>query len=341
MKSRLSFLLIVLLFLPLLALAESESTVWHAGDGEVWNDAGEHFEYEIEDDHAVLTFYWTEKDKPQPPVVLVPAVVNGVPLTAIGVGAFNNDASYESADGWRTSYDGEQVECIVIPEGVTTLKGEAFICAHDVKRIELPATLKEIETGLTYTFHHVYAEISFPNGNPNYRVENGFLIDTRSDTLVYCSPSSHHLPLPRVRRIGDSALEYYSQFQTVLEFPDSVEYIGRMNAYDCVDLETIIIPGSVVELADDALKTNTAKTIILNEGLRRIGAFAFAETEITEIAIPSTVEWIGAYAFFLTDVEDNLPELSCYVETEEEYEQRCYGEDADWDDEEEWDEDDD
>ena len=70
-------------------------------------------------------------------------------------------------------------------------------------------------------------------------------------------------------------------------------FIGANNAYDCVDIETIIVPGSVVELADEALRVNTATEIILNEGLRRIGAFAFEQTEITSIRIPSTVEWIG------------------------------------------------
>ena len=339
---RLIIVCTVVLCLIVLCADAEEGIAWHSGDGEVWNDAGEHFTYEIEGDHAVLVRYWLEAGKPQPAVIMVPAEVNGVMLTAIGRCAFDNFDPYECPDGERIPYVREQVDCIVIPESVTVLKGESFLCAHDVKRIELPATLTEIEVGLNYTFHHVYAEISFPNGSQNYRVENGFLIDTRTDTLIYCSPSSHHVPLPRVRRIEDSALEYYSQFQTVLEFPDSVEYIGSMNAYDCVGLETIIIPGSVVELADYALKTNTAKTIILNEGLRKIGAFAFAETEIAEITIPSTVEWIGADAFFLTDVEDILPELTCYMETEEEYEQRCFGEGSDWewDDEEDWDEED-
>ena len=104
-------------------------------------------------------------------------------------------------------------------------------------------------------------------------------------------------------------------------------FIGANNAYDCVDIETIIVPGSVVELADEALRVNTATEIILNEGLRRIGAFAFEQTEITSIIIPSTVEWIGWCAFFLTDVEDQDLGLTCQIETEEEYENRSWPDD--------------
>ena len=344
MKRLMLVWVMMLCILPVVGMAEEENVVWYSSSDEVYNSLGEHFCYEVEDDHAILTRYWVEKGKLQPAVVMVPSEINGVPLTAIARCTFDNFDGFIIPSGERMTFDGKQVECIVIPEGVTELRGGAFICAHDVKQIELPSTLTVIEKGDTYTFHHVHAEISFPNGSSCYRVEDGFLIDTRTDALIYCSPSTCQLPLPRVRRIEDSALEYYSQFQTILEFPDSVEYIGSMNAYDCVDLETIIVPGSVVELADYALKTNTASKIILNEGLRRIGALAFAETEITEITIPSTVEWIGALAFEGThmDLEDNLPELNCYQETEEEYVMRCYGEDSDWDwyDEEDWDEDD-
>jgi hypothetical protein len=125
-----------------------------------------------------------------------------------------------------------------------------------------------------------------------------------------------------VSRVEDWALENYSQYQVTLEFPDSVTFIGANNAYDCVDIETIIVPGSVVELADEALRVNTATEIILNEGLRRIGAFAFEQTEITSISIPSTVEWIGWCAFFLTEVEDQDLGSTCQIETEEEYEIR-------------------
>ena len=284
---------------------------WHRADGEVYNSLGEHFSFEIENNRAVLIAYWVETRSKQPIYVQIPEIIDGVPVTAIGQNAFNN------LDG---SYDGAMVDCIKIPEGVTELREGSFECAHGIKRIELPSTLTEISSD--YPFHHVEADISFPNDNPYYKMKDGFLIDTRTDTLIYCCPTAYQFSLPRVRKIGNSALENYSPYQVVLEFPSSVEYIGSLNAYDCVGLEIIIVPESVVEIADHALSINTASEIILHEGLRKIGAYAFEQTEITSINIPSTVEWIGANAFFLTEVEEQISDLTCYIESEAEYRQR-------------------
>lgn len=307
--------LLILCLVPLGAWAEEDTVVWYSESGALYNSLGEHFCFEIEDGHAVLTDYRVDPDANQPTIVRVPDAFDGVPLTVIGSNAFNN---------YGGSYDGTKVECIAIPEGVVALRSDAFQCAHDVRRIEMPSTLERIDG---YPFHHVHAEISFPDGNPIYKVDHGFLVDTRTDALIYCNSSSVSLPLPRVSRVEDWALENYSWYQITLEFPDSVTYIGARNAYDCVGLETIIVPGSVVELADEALGINTATEIILNEGLRRIGAFAFEQTEITSISIPSTVEWIGWGAFSLTEVEDQDLGLTCQIETEEEYENRSWPDD--------------
>lgn len=316
-------LLLILTLLPLAALAQD--ALWHAGEGEIWNGAGEHFSYEIEGDHAVLTRYWVESSFPQPAVVRVPAEIAGLPLTVIGWCAFDNFDGIEDAEGrHQFAYDGKQVACIVIPEGVTTLADGAFTCAHSVARIELPSTLETIETG--FTFQHVTAEISFPNGNPFYRVEDGFLIDGRTDALLYCACSTQELPLPRVKRIEERALDNYHGEKTALEFPDGVEYIGGWNAYDLPWLEKIIVPSSVTELGDWAFYCNSATEIVLSEGLRKIGAYAFAATSIAGIALPSTLVWIGYNAFGFWDEDDIpvTPPAGCHRETEAEYTLRCY-----------------
>ena len=302
---------LVLCLVPLWGPAE-EAAEWFDEPGELSNSLGEHFLYEIEDGRAVLLDYRVDQKYPQPARVQVPGMLGGAPLAVIGPNAFNN---------YGGSYDGMGVECIVIPENVTELGSESFQCAHYVERVELPSTLEKIDD---YPFHHLRAEISFPNGNPYYRVEDGFLIDMRTDTLIYCCPSAEIQPLPGVKRIGDWALENYSPYQLTLEFPDGVVFIGACNAYDCVLLRTIIIPGSVEELADRALGLNTAEEIILNEGLHQIGAFAFDETETEEIAIPSTVQWIGYGAFSgWTGREAEAAGPDCVWETKEEYDARC------------------
>ncbi len=326
MKRLMLVWVMVLCLVPLGGWAEEEAVEWFNEPGETCNSRGEHFRYEIEDDHAVLTCYWMEKNKPQPLVIEVPATLGGYPLTAIGWCAFDNWDARDWLPGQWQSYDGKQVERIVIPEGVTALQLGAFTCAHNVPEIDLPSTLVEIDTGLT--FEHVHAEICFPNGNAHFRLEDGFLIENGTEALIYCNPSSKDQPLPRVRRIETRALDNYAVWQETLEFPNGVEYIGGYNAYDLVNLEVIIVPVSVVEIADHGLYCNSATSIILNEGLRKIGAFAFSETDVGEIIVPSTVEWIGYGAFMWEGLEPVIQNPNCIWETEAQYNSRIWAEES-------------
>ena len=112
MMKRLTLIcLLVLCLLPVSGWAESGTVEWFTGTGEVYNSLGEHFSYEIEEDHAVLTQYRVDSDKPQPARVITPDTLGGKPLTSIGVCAFTN---------FDQEYDGDQVECIVLPEGYWT-----------------------------------------------------------------------------------------------------------------------------------------------------------------------------------------------------------------------------
>lgn len=315
--------LLSILLMPLAAACETPDIQWFSETGEVYNSIGEHFCYEVEDDHAVLTFYYLEEEKQQPAEIAVPGNLGGYPLRKIGGGAFDNWDPIDELDG-RKTYDGRKVERIVIPEGVMTLANAAFCEAEYVRTFSFPSTLSEIETGMTFV--HADAEIVFPNGNECFRTVDGFLIDARTEALIYCAPSAADKPLPRVCRIEAHALENYVWGQGTLAFPDSVEYIGSHNAYDCTDLQTIIVPGSVREIEDYGLYCNSATDIVLNEGLRKIGAFAFSETDAKEIAVPASVEWIGYGAFEWKDLKAIVKNPDCVWETEKEYNTRIWKE---------------
>ena len=272
----------ILCLVPLGAWAEEKTIEWFSGSGDMYNSRGEHYCFRIEDDHAVLTQYWIEDTDRQPPEILVPAALGGHPLTIIGWGAFDA-ADLRDTGHW---YNDRKVERIILPEGVTTLENGAFLCANDVERIELPASLTEISTeGMT--FYNIGAEIVFPNGNPNYQSVNGFLIDTRNQALLYYDEEAAEHSLPSVARIEKNALFNYVfndvSERTELVFPDSVTYIGGFNAYDDPiaksRIERVIIPSGVTEIDDFAFYWCDATEIVLNEGLQRIGAFAFSAVE--------------------------------------------------------------
>ena len=320
MKRLMLVWVMILCLMPLGAWAENETVEWFTGSGDMYNSLGEHYCFRIEDDHAVLTQYWVEDTDRQPSEILVSAALGGHPLTIIGWGAFDA-ADLRDTGHW---YNDRKVERIILPEGVTTLENGAFLCANDVERIELPASLTEISTeGMT--FYNIGAEIVFPNGNPNYQSVNGFLIDTRDQALLYCDEEAAEHPLPSVARIEKNALFNYvfndASERTELVFPDSVTYIGGFNAYDDPiaksRIERVIIPSGVTEIDDFAFYWCDATEIVLNEGLRRIGSFAFSAVDLQALGIPSSVEWIGYGA-----TDPDIPTVigpDCHGETKAEF----------------------
>ena len=224
---------LILLLLPLTAWAE---------DAEIHRDGA--FFYQIADGEAILTGCdWDAMQADslymfaEPPVSLeIPATLGGYPVTAIGGWLFSSldvcpvDAPFE----------------VVFPEGLRALDADTFAeCFYAVK-VTLPATLEIIPEGC---FDQISAEIEFPNGNPRYSCENGFLIDNTTQTLLYTAPSSHGNPLPAVRRLGDCSLMNWlwdDDDDPVL--PDTLESVGSYIFYDC-GVTRVTFPDGITELS--------------------------------------------------------------------------------------------
>ena len=127
-----------------------------------------------------------------------------------------------------------------------------------------------------------------------------------------------------VSAIGQEAF-YYQTLITKITLPDTVEYIDNFAFAGCTALKTIVIPASVTRIGEFAFQGCTAletvvfedgsaleeieafafndctalKTIVLPEGLISIGDQAFGDcSAIDAITMPSTLEYIGTFAFY-------------------------------------------
>lgn len=329
---------LILLLLPLTALAE---------DAESHRDGA--FFYQIADGEAVLTGCdWDAMQADslymfaEPPVSLeIPAELGGVPVVAIAKNALNTSES--CADSLLFG--------IVLPEGVQRVEADAFQCCHAATQISFPSTLTMLAEG---SFIHVCAEIDFPNGNPNFAVEDGFLIDTRTQTLLYAAPSSQGQPIPAVRRLGDSALDNWKPAGNEIRLPDTLESIGPyaldgQYTGDFSPLAALILPDGVRELSDcsiygyweiqllrfPATLTEIPAYCVANcglgaveipEGVTRIGEFSFyyydwEQTELSAVTLPASVEFVGFRAF-PDECEITALNPDTHFETEEEINQR-------------------
>ena len=271
---------LILLLLPLSALAE---------DAESRRDGA--FFYQIADGEAILTGCdWDAMQADSlymfadPPVSLeIPATLGGYPVTAIGGGVF-------------CSLDGCPVDApfeVVLPEGLRALDADAFADCYYAAKVTLPATLEIIPEDC---FDRIEAEIDFPNGNPRYSCENGFLIDRDTQTLLYTAPSSHGTALPAVRRLGDCSLLnwlWYNDDDPVL--PDTLESVGSYIFYDC-DVTRVTFPDGITELSPFTFSCTALQEVHLPASLREIPDYCFWDCHLTALTIPDGVTRIGAHA---------------------------------------------
>ena len=210
-------------------------------------------------------------------------------------------------------------------------------------KVTLPATLEIIPEGC---FDQISAEIEFPNGNPRYSCENGFLIDNTTQTLLYTAPSSHGNPLPAVRRLGDCSLMnwlwdddddpvlpdtlesvgsyiFYDCGVTRVTFPDGITELSPYTFY-CTDLQEVHLPASLREIPDYCFWNCQLIALTIPDGVTRIGAHAvdwFTGEIIGAVTLPASVEFVGFRAF-PDECEITALNPDTHFETEEEINQR-------------------
>ncbi len=299
------------------------------------------FDYELSSRGAVLLDCSRFFNQPEVPDVLeIPAKLGGYPVVGLGAYAL---CTYDFAGGRDFS--------IIVPEGVRFMTSDAFLCCHAATRISFPSTLDDLPEN---SFYQVSAEIDFPNGNPRYSCENGFLIDRDTQTLLYAAPSSQGQPIPAVRRLGDSALDNWKPAGNEIRLPDTLESIGPYALYgqytdDFSPLAALILPDGIRELSEcsiyagreiqllrfPATLTEIPAYCVANcglgaveipEGVTRIGEFAFyyydlGQTKLSAVTLPASVEFVGFRAF-PDECEITALNPDTHFETEEEINQQ-------------------
>ena len=298
------------------------------------------FDYELSSRGAVLLGCSRFLNQPEVPDVLeIPAELGGYPVVGLGAYAL---CTYDFAGGRDFS--------IIVPEGVRFMTSDAFLCCHAATRISFPSTLDDLPES---SFYHVSAEIDFPNGNPRYSCENGFLIDRDTQTLLYAAPSSQGQPIPAVRRLGDSALDNWKPAGNEIRLPDTLESIGPYaldgqytgdfsplaalilpdgvrelsdcSIYGCWEIQLLRFPATLTEIPAYCVANCGLGAVEIPEGVTRIGEFAFYyydwKPTNSAVTLPASVEFVGFRAF-PDECEITALNPDTHFEAEEEINQR-------------------
>ncbi len=266
--------------------------------------------------------------------LIIPAEIEGYPVTTIGFEAFKGCADLTS---------------VIIPEGVTSIAFYAFYHCYNLKSIVIPESVKyinnwafqgcdalesvKIPNGVTYIGEGVFCgcdslknitipknvtnidgdaffgcggleSITVAKGNTKYHSDGNCIIETANNRMILGCKNS---VIPDyVTEIGVYSFTYCDGLTSV-NIPEGVTTIEGCAFYGCEDLSSIVLPKSLTELESGAFENCTGiASIVVAEGnaVYHSEGNCVIETELNRLnigcknsIIPDYVTIIRASAF--------------------------------------------
>ena len=263
------------------------------------------FVYEIIDGEVTITDYTGRAME-----LVIPAEIEGYPVTAIGKMAFYSCSSiYE----------------ITVPDTVTSIGDSAFEACYNLVEAYIPKSVKAIGdyvfsgTDLVSIYYTGSKEDwkSIDPGNFDvarvfynyFCTTKDFVCSLNEDSEISVDKylgSATVVNVPReiegypVTRIGDRVFDGCNELTSV-NIPSTVTSIGNTAFGNCEKLASIDIPESVTEIDYGAFYACRSLTFVeIPAGVSLINAKTFAQcTDLKKIIIPDSVNAIGFEAFYL------------------------------------------
>ena len=261
--------------------SDNNATVYHLAGITGWRDtfaglpaasstAQDQFSYTTNAGAITITGFTGEG------VVIIPDVINGLPVTDIET---------------NTSYEGTHNTSLTIPASVTSIGEEAFVQWSYLTSVSIPGSLTYIGDDA----FELAAMTSVKIGNGVIVIGNAAFQDCYNLTNVTVPGS--------VTSIGDNAFGGCQNLVSI-SLSDNVTNIGA-GAFGNAGLTSVTIPGSVTSIGngafEDCLKL---ASVTIEEGVTSIGNYAFAGAgegagsgKGAGVTIPSSVTNIGNGAF--------------------------------------------
>ena len=186
-----------------------------------------------------------------PAKVVIPAQINGVPVTRIDDNAFRDCYAMTS---------------VTIPESVTSIGDMAFSWCDGLTEVSIPASVVSMEfDDECPVFYHCdgLQRITVDPDNPCYTSDSqGILYDKAMTTLLqYPLGRAEACVIPAcVRRIEDYSFNFADV--TAVTIPEGVEYIGEVAFSYCMNLTEITIPASVTYIGTYGFNMCTEMRVI-------------------------------------------------------------------------------
>ena len=218
--------------------------------------------------------------------IVVPATINGKPVTEIGPFAFSVC---------------QRITSITLPDSVTKIGNSAFSICSKLQSVNIPSGVTAIEDQTFYSCRSL-EQLSLPAGITRIGAsafqtctslksfELPPLVTTFSQNMLGSCTSLTKITIPsRVTRIEDGALAGTGVKSMII--PETVQHLGRLQFYQCLNLKQVKIRCQTREIGDMMFAyCESLENVELPKGVRIIGMKAFWNSRrLTTVRIPKTV----------------------------------------------------
>lgn len=285
------------------------------------------FTYTIEGNTVKIIKYIGEKN-----MVGIPSTIEGVEVTTIGMGAFDECRNVTavhipdsiSTIGQHAFYCCSNLTDIIIPNSVTTIGHGAFQGCSNLKRINIPNNLSTIQTAVfencsslesitipesvidiargSFCGCNSLKQIKVDKDNPVYSSYDGDLYNKEKTTLIRFSAGKSTIDFsPCITEIGDAAFNRCDNIIDVT-IPDTVTSIGE-KAFYCKNLTNITISSGVTYMGKFSFSNCDKLTdVTILDGATAIGERAFQSCDnLSNVYIPDSITDIEYYSFLDCD----------------------------------------
>ena len=211
-----------------------------------------------------------------------------------------------------------QHENITIPDSLEEIQEYAFDHCENIKYIFIPNTLKIIHTSSLYgviwetvIFSPDFDENILNNFHDyNTIVTKNLIMPKYSSMLVdigFLYFFIEYIELPEnIEAIPDGYFEYCKLLKNII-IPEKVTYIGSSAFYQCENLTSMIIPEGVTTIKEGTFEYCSKLSYIeISSKTTNIERRAFVLTNLTTFTVPSSVTYIGEYAFSLVPIQEMI-----------------------------------
>ncbi len=242
MKRRKFFLCMTTLFLLVFCLVFCLASCGDSQGDDPQNEEKYDFEFQLNSDNSSYTLTWmSEENTDDSPVI--PSEYNGLPVTAIGEGAFR----------------GKDIVNVTIPSTIKSIG----VCAFGECQLLTNVYISDMEAWcrIEFTTNDTNCQ-----SNPLYDAENLYLNGTLITELVI--PDS-------ITAINDRAFVGWDTLTSV-SIPDSVTSIGAWSFSGCTSLTSATLGEGVEFIGEWAFDDCSLSYIILPKSIKTLDSYAFS-----------------------------------------------------------------